>query len=138
MTLHLLPTQTEPRELVRHPEKLVRLAAVARAMLDEVRATPCDAEGCERFRRIYERTLSELGGLLSPDLQTELVYLTVTFETPSPTPSELRIAQAELVGWLEGLLNGIAASAIEERLLAGDTIAGRGEIDSRPMSGQYL
>jgi len=138
MTLHLLPTKTEPRELVRHPEKLVRLAAVARAMLDEARATPCDGAGCERFRRIYERTLSELGGLLSPDLQTELVYLTVTFETPSPTPSELRVAQAELVGWFEGLLNGIAAAAIEERLLAGDTIDGRGEIDTRPMPGQYL
>lgn len=138
MTVHRLPTLTEPEETVRHPEKLMRLAAVARAMLDEARETPCDSAGCERLRRIYERTLSELGRLLSPDLQTELAYLTVTFETPSPTPSELRVAQAELVGWLEGLFNGIAAAAMSQQYAADEQTAAIAEVDTRPMPGQYL
>lgn len=112
-------------------DKLIRMAALSRAMLDEARSAPCDAAGCERLRRIYEKTLSELGGLLPPDLRTELVFMSVTFEAPSPSPSEIRVAQAELVGWLEGLLNGLAAAAM-----------GRGEsdpgMDERPMPGQYL
>ena len=116
MTLEA-PTSTpqSPIESVRHPGKLMRLAAVARAMLDEARTTPCDAEGCERFRRIYERTLHELSGLLSDDLKVELAYLTVTFDEPSPSPSEIRAAQAELVGWLEGLFNGLAVAAMSQQ-----------------------
>jgi len=122
------------------PEKLIRLAAMARFMLDEARTAPCDAEGCERFRRIYERTLHELEGLLPEELKTELEYLTVTFEMASPTPSELQIAQAELVGWLEGLFSGIAAATMSQQTEAqerGMAIADV-ETDDRPMPGQYL
>jgi len=132
---------TEPAEAqINEPEKLIRLAAMAKFMLDEARTTPCDAAGCERFRRIYERTLHELGGLLSSDLQVELAFLTVTFEKASPTPSELQVAQAELVGWLEGLFNGIAAATMSQQSEAQDratAIAGV-DTDDRPMPGQYL
>ncbi len=118
---------TEPAEAqIQEPEKLIRLAAMAKFMLEEARSTPCDTAGCKRFRRIYERTLHELRELLSEDLQVELTFLTVTFEKSSPTPSELQIAQAELVGWLEGLFNGIAAATMSQ------------QSDDRPMPGQYL
>jgi hypothetical protein len=121
-----LSTTDEP---IRDLEKLMRIAVVSRAMLDEARSAPCDAAGCERFRRIYEKTISELGGVLPAPLRNELVFLSVTFEASSPSPSEIRVAQAELVGWLEGLLDGIAASAM----------AGIGAPwDEQDMPGQYL
>ena len=132
---------TEPTEVqVQEPEKLIRLAAMAKFMLEEARSTPCDTAGCERFRRIYERTLHELGQLLSEDLQVELAFLTVTFEKSSPTPSELQIAQAELVGWLEGLFNGIAAATMSQQSDAHDRAMAIAEVeaDDRPMPGQYL
>ena len=133
--------RTEPSEAQIHePEKLIRLAAMARFMLDEARTTQCDTAGCERFRRIYERTLHELGELLSEDLKVELAYLTVTFEKSSPTPSELQIAQAELVGWLEGLFNGIAAATMSQQSDASHRAMAIADVeaDDRPMPGQYL
>jgi hypothetical protein len=132
---------TEPPEVqIQEPEKLIRLAAMAKFMLEEARSTPCDTAGCERFRRIYERTLHELGELLSEDLQVELAFLTVTFEKSSPTPSELQIAQAELVGWLEGLFNGIAGATMSQQSDAHDRARAIAEVeaDDRPMPGQYL
>ena len=132
---------TEPAPArIDEPEKLIRLAAMARFMLNEARTTPCDAEGCERFRRIYERTLHELEELLPEELKTELEYLTVTFEMASPTPSELQIAQAELVGWLEGLFNGIAAATMSQQTEAQERAMAIADVetDDRPMPGQYL
>lgn len=139
MTVDTTPEQTPHH--IDEPEKLIRIAAMARFMLDEARATPCDEEGCERFRRIYERTLHELGALLPDDLKVELAFLSVTFEQVSPTPSEIRIAQAELVGWLEGLFNGIAAATMSARADAertAESIVAAQEPDDRPMPGQYL
>ena len=135
------PQPTEPGQTqIQEPQKLIRLAAMAKFMLDEARTTQCDAAGCERFRRIYERTLHELGGLLSEDLKVELAYLTVTFEKTSPTPSELQVAQAELVGWLEGLFNGIAAATMSQQSDASERVTAIADVeaDERPMPGQYL
>lgn len=115
------------------PSRLIRIASMAQAMLAEARDTPCDAAGCERFRDIYERTLSELNSILPEDLRSELKNLTLTFNDPSPSPSELRVAQAELVGWLEGLFNGIAAAAATEMTISEEQIA---VIVDLP--GQYL
>ena len=131
---------------IQRPRKLIRIASMARAMLDEARVAPCDTAGCERFREIYERTLRELNGALSEDLRIELSYLTLTFDDPSPSPSELRVAQAELVGWLEGLFSGMAASAAVRQEVARDQIEAIGEttgdtkvlIDAGTMPGQYL
>lgn len=133
--------QTEPaRARIDEPEKLIRLASMARFMLDEARSTPCDAEGCERFKRIYERTLHELEELLPQELKTELEYLTVTFGMESPTPSELQVAQAELVGWLEGLFSGIAAATMSQQSEAQERAIAIADVetDERPMPGQYL
>lgn len=131
----VLPVATDG-EIVQ-ADKLVRLATLSRAMLEEARSAPCDAAGCERLRRIYERTIAELGRLLPTTLRNEMVFMSVTFEERSPSPSEIRVAQAELVGWLEGLLDGMAVLSLEKGIAMPET--GPGEIlDDRPMPGQYL
>ena len=128
--------------LGQHPERLMRVASVARAMLKEARATPCDPAGCEHFREIYERTLDELNSLLPAELRSELSALTVAFDSETPSPSEVRVAQAELVGWLEGLFNGIAAAAMSQQAEAQQRAEAMAEVDAakddRPMPGQYL
>lgn len=131
-----------PGTQVTSPGKLLRLAAVARAMLDEARDAPCDPAGCERMRLAYRRTVHELAGLLSDDLRLELYDLVATFENDSPSPSELRIAQAELVGWLEGLFTGIAAAVRAQQeqvsVAGGEPVPEVERTSMRPMPGQYL
>ncbi len=124
------PIQRAEGSYIHSPDKLMRVAGVARAMLAEARETPCDQAGCERFRAIYENTIRELSTLLSEDLQRELGHLAVPFLADSPSPSELRVAQAELVGWLEGLFSGIGAAAQAAAVadVAGDSAS----------SGNYL
>jgi hypothetical protein len=91
---------------------------MTRATLDEVRQAPLDEAGRKRLLSIYRRSLDELKEVLSPDLQEELdeVFLPLTSEVPSE--SELRIAQAQLVGWLEGLFHGIQASLWSQQMAA--------------------
>ncbi len=96
--------------LIVRPGKLMRITSVAKAMLEEARTTPCDAAGCEKFKRIYQRTIDELDDVISNDLHAELVKLAVRFDESAPSPSEIRVAQAELVGWLDGLMNGIVVA----------------------------
>ncbi len=96
---------------ITEPGKLVRITTMARALLEEARSTPCDAAGCERLRRIHDRVIAELTGVISSDLHEELLTLAVRFDQDSPTPSEVRVAQAELVGWLEGLMAGMVVTA---------------------------
>jgi hypothetical protein len=139
MTIEAIRPELKPEAYVREAGKLMRIASVARAMLTEAQDTPCDEAGCERFRAIYERTLEELSTLLSTDLRSELDHLTVTFAEDSPSPSELRIAQAELVGWLEGLFHGISAAAVDQAEGAAtqaEAIADAGDAGLR--TGQYL
>lgn len=132
------PIQQQPEGFYVHsPDKLMRIAAVARAMLAEARDTPCEQAGCERFRAIYESTISELSSLLSEDLQRELAHIAVPFSQESPSPSELRIAQAELVGWLEGLFSGIAAATAGQAQEAAAQAAAVAEAGS-PSGGNYL
>lgn len=95
---------------ITEPGKLVRITTMARAMLEEARSTPCDAAGCERLRRIHDRVIVELTDVISVELHEELQTLAVRFDDTSPTPSEVRVAQAELVGWLEGLMAGIVVT----------------------------
>jgi len=93
---------------ITEPGKLVRMTTMARAMLEEV------AAGCERLRRIHDRVITELRGVISDELHDELQTLAVRFDQDSPTPSEVRVAQAELVGWLEGLMAGMVVTANTE------------------------
>ena len=89
---------------------------MTRAMLEEVRQAPLDPAGRRRLLDVHERTLAELADILSDDLREEFndIFLPLTSETP--TESELRIAQAQLVGWLEGLFHGIQASLVSQQL----------------------
>ena len=103
---------------VTEPSKLIRIASMTRAMLDEVRQAPLDEAGRERLFSVYERSLEELRGVVSDDLREELDSVFVPMGGSAPSEAELRIAQAQLVGWLEGLFHGIQASLISQQMAA--------------------
>ena len=96
-------------EFVSQPAKLLRIAAMIRELLEEVRKSSPDEPGRKRLRSIYDRALTTLKEGLSDDLQKELETLTLPLESTS-SESEIRLAQAQLVGWLEGLFHGIQAA----------------------------
>jgi hypothetical protein len=87
-------------------------------MLDEVRRAPLDDAGRRRLREIHEKSLEELEGVLSPDLRRELTEVVLPFNSDAPSESELRLAQAQLVGWLEGLFHGIQATLFTQQASA--------------------
>jgi hypothetical protein len=105
-------------EQVTRPTKLIRIASMVRSMLDEVRRAPLDEHGRRRLREIHEKSLDELEGILSDDLRSELAEVVLPFQDDTPTESELRIAQAQLVGWLEGLFHGIQATLFTQQIQA--------------------
>jgi hypothetical protein len=106
------------RESVEHPAKVMRIGSMIRQLLDEVRAASLDVSGRDRLREIYETSVEELGEALSPDLRDELVRLAPPLSEGTPTVAELRIAQAQLVGWLEGLFHGIQATLFAQQMAA--------------------
>jgi hypothetical protein len=108
----------EPNEQVTRPTKLIRIASMVRSMLDEVRRAPLDDQGRRRLREIHERSVHELEDILSPDLKAELAEVALPFSEETPSESELRIAQAQLVGWLEGLFHGIQATLFTQQMQA--------------------
>jgi len=104
---------------VTEPAKVMRIGSMVKQLLDEVRHAPLDQASRERLAEIYERSVAELSEALSPDLQEELRSLALPFDVDSvPTDGELRIAQAQLVGWLEGLFHGIQATLFAQQLAA--------------------
>jgi hypothetical protein len=105
-------------EQIARPTKLIRIAAMVRALLDEARRAPLDDAGRRSLKEIHERSIHELQELLSPDLRQELDAVTLPFSSETPTESELRIAQAQLVGWLEGLFHGIQATLFTQQVQA--------------------
>ena len=105
-------------EQISSPTKLIRIASMVRNMLDEVRRAPLDDAGRRRLREIHEKSLEELEGVLSPDLRRELTEVVLPFNSDAPTESELRLAQAQLVGWLEGLFHGIQATLFTQQATA--------------------
>jgi hypothetical protein len=108
----------EPDEQVTRPTKLIRIASMVRTMLDEVRRAPLDDAGRRRLREIHEKSLDELESVLSPELQQELQEVVLPFTSEAPSESELRLAQAQLVGWLEGLFHGIQATLFTQQAMA--------------------
>jgi hypothetical protein len=102
---------------VSEPSKLIRIASMTRAMLEEVREASLDDAGRQRLVAIYDQSIDELREVLSEDLVEELdaVFLPIT---AVPSEAELRISQAQLVGWLEGLFHGIQASLISQQMAA--------------------
>lgn len=109
----------EEREAVTEPAKVMRIGSMVKQLLEEVRQAPLDQASRERLAEVYERSVAELSGALSPDLQHELHMLTLPFDDDEvPTEGELRVAQAQLVGWLEGLFHGIQATLFAQQLAA--------------------
>jgi hypothetical protein len=105
-------------DYVSQPAKVMRIGSMVKQLLDEARSAPLDEAGRTRLREIYEMSVSELSGALSPDLSQELSRMAIPFTSEVPTESELRIAQAQLVGWLEGLFHGIQASLFAQQAAA--------------------
>ncbi len=104
------------RESVSQPSKLIRIATMVKSMLEEVRQASLDDAGRQRLRQIHERSLAELSEVLSEDLREELGGVMLPFDEGTPSDSELRIAQAQLVGWLEGLFHGIQTAIYAQQV----------------------
>jgi hypothetical protein len=96
---------------------------MTKQLLDEVRQAPLDAASRARLRDIYDTSIRELAEGLSPDLAAELDRLALPFESDVPSESELRVAQAQLVGWLEGLFHGIQATLFAQQMAAQSQLA---------------
>ncbi|MEV5960905.1 bacterial proteasome activator family protein [Kribbella sp. NPDC051952] len=112
----------EPRsvtELVEQPAKVMRVANMIRNLLEEVKSAPLDEASRQRLKAIHEASIKELESGLAPELVDELERLSLDFTDDStPTEAELRIAQAQLVGWLEGLFHGIQTALFAQQMAA--------------------
>jgi len=106
-------------DLVNQPAKVMRIGSMIRQLLEEVRAAPLDDAGRARLKEIHASSLRELESGLAPELVDELERITLPFdESEVPSESELRIAQAQLVGWLEGLFHGIQTTLVAQQMAA--------------------
>lgn len=118
----LQPDEAQPgpghEEAVEQPAKVMRIGSMVKQLLDEVRAAPLDEQSRIRLREIYELSVHELADSLSPDLAHELERMTSPFDDRVPSEAELRVAQAQLVGWLEGLFHGIQATLVAQQMAA--------------------
>ena len=143
--------QPEERSLtdqIEQPAKVMRIGRMVHQLLEEVRAAPLDEAGRARLKEIHEASIHELEDALAPELVTELRRFSLPFtEDEAPTDAELRIAQAQLVGWLEGLFHGIQTALFAQQMAA------RAQLEEmrrralpgvpspqpdRPTGGQYL
>ncbi len=106
------------REAVEQPAKVMRIGSMIKQLLEEVRQAPLDEASRNRLRDIYDTSVKELAEGLSADLQAELARLASPFSTDIPSEGELRVAQAQLVGWLEGLFHGIQATLFAQQMAA--------------------
>jgi hypothetical protein len=105
-------------ESIEQPAKLLRIGSMVKQLLEEVRQAPLDEASRGRLREIYEQSIRELAEGLSPDLAAELDRMSIPFDSDTPSESELRIAHAQLVGWLEGLFHGIQATLVAQQVAA--------------------
>ena len=141
-------------DLVEQPAKVMRIGTMIKQLLEEVRAAPLDDASRNRLREIHQTSIRELEGGLAPELREELERLTLPFsEDAAPSDAELRIAQAQLVGWLEGLFHGIQTALFAQQMAAraqlehmrqqgalppGITAPGPMAGPGHPGTGQYL
>jgi hypothetical protein len=142
----------EETETVSSPAKVMRIGSMVRQLLEEVRQAPLDDAGRARLREILDISVKELADSLSPDLAAELDRITLPLDAETPSEPELRIAQAQLVGWLEGLFHGIQATLFAQQMAArnqlqemrgrglpGTAAPGQGGRDEEPsFGGTYL
>jgi hypothetical protein len=130
-------------ETVSQPAKVMRIGSMIKQLLDEVRQMQLDGPSRERLGEIYDRSIVELTGALSPDLQEELRTLALPLrDGDAPTDAELRVAKAQLVGWLEGLFHGIQATLFAQQMAARQQLEQMRQLpqaDARdPRPGTYL
>ena len=128
--------QAEQRSDIESPAKIIRIGAMVKQMLEEVRNTSIDDAARDQLRRIYDSSIEELKDSLSEDLGDELEALTFDFtDGETPSEAELRMAQAQLVGWLEGLFHGIQATLVTQQMAARQQLEGmRGQLPEPPGS----
>ena len=105
-------------ELVEQPAKVMRIGSMIRQLLDEVKAAPLDEASRQRLKEIHQSSIKELEAGLAPELVEELERLSLPFTEQTPSEAELRIAQAQLVGWLEGLFHGIQTAIYAQQVAA--------------------
>jgi hypothetical protein len=109
--------EASARETISEPAKLLRIASMVRELLDETRQASLDEAGRKRLADVYQRAVGELADVLSGDLREELAELAPPL-AGVPSESEIRVAQAQLVGWLEGLFHGIQAAMFAQQAAA--------------------
>lgn len=112
------PSERAVTDLVEQPAKVMRIGNMIRQLLDEVKAAPLDDASRGRLREIHTASIKELEDGLAPELVEELDRLSLPFESDTPSDAELRIAQAQLVGWLEGLFHGIQTTIYAQQVAA--------------------
>lgn len=105
-------------DLVQQPAKVMRIGSMIRQLLEEVKSAPLDEASRNRLKQIHRASIKELEDGLAPELVDELERLSLPFTEETPTESELRIAQAQLVGWLEGLFHGIQTAIYAQQVAA--------------------
>jgi hypothetical protein len=106
-------------EMVEQPAKVMRIGNMIRQLLEEVRAAPLDEKSRARLKAIHQSSIAELEAGLAPELVDELERLSLPFaEDETPSEAELRFAQAQLVGWLEGLFHGIQTTLFAQQMAA--------------------
>jgi hypothetical protein len=130
--------QGEQAESITQPAKLLRIASMVRELLEQTRQASLDEPGRKRLADVYQRAVGELSEVLSPDLREELGQLAPPVEGV-PTEAELRVAQAQLVGWLEGLFHGIQAAMFAQQAAAQaqfQELQRRGLMAQNPAPGQ--
>ena len=137
------------------PAKVMRIGTMVKQLLEEVRTSPLDEAARGRLAEVHERSLRELEDGLSPDLVAELRRISLPFSDDNPTEGELRVAQAQLVGWLEGLFHGLQTALVAQQMSTQAQLAqmrralpggppqleaapGEPVVDQRRAPGQYL
>lgn len=117
--------EDEKQQDVESPAKIIRIGAMIKQLLEEVRNSDLDGAAREQLGRIYANAIDELKTAMSPELGAELESLSFLFdEESSPSEAELRLAQAQLVGWLEGLFHGIQATLMAQQMTARQQLEG--------------
>jgi hypothetical protein len=137
-------------DMVEQPAKVMRIGTMIKQLLEEVRAAPLDDASRNRLRDIHAASIRELEEGLSPELREELERITLPFaEGETPSDAELRIVQAQLVGWLEGVFHGIQTALFAQQMAARAQLEdvrrkalpggqAASQSDHRPGGGQYL
>ncbi|HET9499446.1 MAG TPA: proteasome activator [Marmoricola sp.] len=110
--------ESDPTSLVEEPAKVIRIGRMIQHLLEEVKSAPVDEPGRTRLASLLHTSITELKEGLAPELDAELDRLIAPFESDTPTESELRIAQATLAGWLEGLFHGIQSAIYTQQMAA--------------------